>query len=148
MSALLHPPLLEDLGLCNTLRWHVSRFSERSGIRTELEAPDDDTRWPGNIELTLFRITQESLSNILRHSESKDALIRIVPKGRKLNLEIIDHGKGIPEKFLRQIDSPGTGVGLSGMRQRVRELHGRFSIESKPGLTRVAVSIPLPNQKP
>lgn len=148
MSALLHPPLLEDLGLCNTLRWHVSRFSERSGIRTELEAPDDDTRWPGNIELTLFRITQESLSNILRHSESKDALIRIVPKGRKLNLEIIDHGKGIPEKFLRQIDSPGTGVGLSGMRQRVRELHGRFTIESKPGLTRVAVSIPLPNQKP
>ncbi len=148
MSALLHPPLLEDLGLCNTLRWHVSRFSDRSGIQTELEAPDDDTRWPGNIELTLFRIVQESLSNILRHSESKRATIRLGTRGRNVRLEVEDYGKGLPEKIQRQMDSPGTGVGLSGMRQRVRELNGRFSIESKPGLTRIIATIPLPSESP
>jgi len=147
MSALLHPPLLEDLGLCNTLRWYVARFSQRSGIQAELEAPDDDTRWPGSIELTLFRIAQESLSNILRHSQSTTATIRLESRERSVHLEIEDHGCGFPERILRQVDSSGTGVGLSGMRQRVRELHGRFSIESRPGLTRIRASLPLPASK-
>jgi len=144
MSALLHPPLLEDLGLCNTLRWYVARFSQRSGIRAELEAPDDDTRWPGHIELTLFRITQESLSNILRHSQSPTATIRLESRERSVRLEVEDHGCGLPERVLRHMDSAADGVGLSGMRQRVRELHGRFSVESRPGLTRILASIPLP----
>jgi signal transduction histidine kinase len=143
VSALLHPPLLDDLGLCNTLRWYASRFSQRSGIKTSLEAPDDDTRWPAPLELALFRIVQESLTNIHRYSLSATAVIRLKEEGRAIELEVEDYGCGIPETVLHRLDSPGVGVGLSGMRQRVRELRGRFHVESRPGFTRIAVRLPL-----
>lgn len=143
VSALLHPPLLDDLGLCNTLRWYASRFSQRSGIKTTLEAPDDDTRWPAPLELALFRIVQESLTNIHRYSLSPTAVIRLKEVERAIELEVEDYGCGIPETVLHRLDSPGVGVGLSGMRQRVRELRGRFHIESRQGFTRIAVRLPL-----
>lgn len=132
LSHLLHPPLLEIAGLASALRWYVDGFSERSNIKIDLEIPSDFARLPNDTELAIFRIVQECLTNIHRHSGSNTAAIRIQQQGSHLVVQVKDSGKGIPkEKQLELTASGRSGVGFGGMRERVRQLGGTLEIESE-----------------
>jgi PAS domain S-box-containing protein len=131
ISHLLHPPLLEMTGLASTLQWYVDGFSERSKIKVDLEVPSDFGRLPNDTELAVFRIVQECLTNIHRHSGSATATITIRQQGGRLVVEIQDHGKGIPKEKQRELIASGrTGVGFGGMRERLRQLGGMLEIHS------------------
>lgn len=132
LSHLLHPPLLEIAGLVSALRWYVDGFSERSNIKVDLEIPSDFGRLPNDTELALFRIVQECLTNIHRHSGSDTAAIRIQRKGSRLVVQVQDTGKGIPKEKQRELTATGrSGVGFGGMRERVRQLGGILEIKSE-----------------
>jgi signal transduction histidine kinase len=144
ISHLLHPPLLDEAGLCSALRWYVDGFSQRSGIQLDLNIPDDFGRLPSELETAVFRVVQESLTNIHRHSGSPVARIRLQQHGDHVVVEIADRGKGIPEEKLQEMASTGTpGVGIRGMRERLRQLGGTLDIESSRSGTVVTVSLPL-----
>jgi PAS domain S-box-containing protein len=131
ISHLLHPPLLEIAGLASALRWYVDGFSERSKIRVDLEIPSDLERLSDGADLTIFRIVQECLTNIHRHSGSTTAAIRIYMEDGRLVVQILDRGKGIPKEKQRVLTETGrSGVGFSGMRERLRQLGGTLEIES------------------
>jgi PAS domain S-box-containing protein len=131
LSHLLHPPLLEIAGLASTLRWYVDGFSERSKIKVDLEITSNLTRLPNDTELAIFRIVQECLTNIHRHSGSDRAVIRIQREGNRLVVEIQDSGRGIPEEKQMELTASGrSGVGFGGMRERVRQLGGTLEINS------------------
>lgn len=137
LSHLLHPPLLEEAGLPSALDWYVKGFAERSGIPVELELDPNLGRLSREIETTIFRVVQESLTNVHRHSGSSSASIRILRKGAEVSMEISDSGKGMAT-------DPRLGVGIQGMRERVRQLGGTLQIES-PGVgTRVQAIVPIP----
>jgi PAS domain S-box-containing protein len=148
LSYLLYPPMLEETGLSSAIRWHLEGFSKRSGIQTTYEIPEDVERLPRDVELALFRIFQESLTNVHRHSESKTAHIRFALEHAEAVMEIKDQGKGIPSQLLeRSADSIATlGVGIRGMRERVRQLGGQLEIFSSPTGTTVRARIPLKQQ--
>ena len=129
-SYLLHPPLLEEAGLSSALRWYVQGLTERSGLNIELKLPDDFARLSDDVELLIFRLVQESLTNIHRHSGSKTAVIRVARKGDLISVEIQDQGKGISRKRLAEIQSQGAGVGITGMRERIRQFSGELTIDS------------------
>lgn len=137
ISYLLHPPLLEELGLIRTLRGFIEGFSLRSGLNVVFTAPADLGRLKGELELTVFRIVQEALSNIHRHSQSTSAIITLSRAGENLRLEITDHGTGIPA------GRNATGVGISGMHERVRLLRGTFEIITGPTGTTLIAMMPL-----
>ncbi len=145
MSHLLHPPLLDEIGFASAARWFVDGLAKRSRIEIAAEIQFSD-RLPGPLELTLFRILQESLTNIHRHSGSSTASIRCEKVNGNVILTIQDAGKGIAPDVLDrfQRDGVGTGVGLAGMQERVRELGGKLQIESGQTGTQVTVSIPIP----
>ncbi len=144
ISHLLHPPLLDEAGLCSALRWYVDGFSQRSGIQVDLKLPDDFGRLPSELETAIFRVVQESLTNIHRHSGSPVARIRLQQTGDHVVVEIADRGKGIPEEKLQEMASTGTpGVGIRGMRERLRQLGGTLEIESGRSGTIVTVRLPL-----
>jgi signal transduction histidine kinase len=149
LSYLLYPPMLEETGLSSAIRWHLDGFSKRSGIRTTHEIADG-VRLPRDIELALFRIFQESLTNVHRHSQSTTAHIRFAIKHGKAFLEIKDQGKGMPSDLLgSKADSLGTlGVGIRGMQERVRQLGGELEITSTAEGTTVRASIPLALSSP
>src|SRR4029077_7958460 len=130
MSHLLYPPLLDDVGLQSALTHYVKGFAERSGIQVSLDLPAAIERLDRDCELSLFRIVQECLTNIHRHSGSKTATIRIVRDDGALVLEVRDEGRGMPAERLSEIQSTGSGVGIRGMRERVLQFSGRMSIES------------------
>ena len=131
ISHLLHPPLLEVAGLASALRWYVDGFSERSKIKVDLEIPSDFGRLPNDTELAVFRIIQECLTNIHRHSGSATAAIRIQQEGDRLNLQVRDNGRGIPLDKQRKLTGYGPGgVGFGGMRERLRQLGGSLEIHS------------------
>jgi PAS domain S-box-containing protein len=131
ISHLLHPPLLEIAGLESALRWYVDGFSERSQIKVDLAMPSDFKRLPTDTELAIFRVIQECLTNIHRHSGSNVAAIDIREQGGRLILQVRDNGKGIPlEKQLKLGESNGSGVGFRGMRERLRQLKGTLEIQS------------------
>jgi PAS domain S-box-containing protein len=144
LSYLLYPPMLEETGLSSAIRWHLDEFSKRSGIRATHEIADE-ARLPRDIELALFRVFQESLTNIHRHSGSKTAQIRFAIEHERAFLEIKDQGKGMPSNFRgSQGHSPGTlGVGIRGMYERVRQLGGELEITSTAEGTTVSVIMPL-----
>lgn len=144
LSYLLYPPMLEETGLCSAIRWHLEGFSKRSGIRFTYEIPEQ-ARLPRDIELALFRVFQESLTNVHRHSGSKTADIRFALNDGTAVLEIKDQGKGMPPDLLgSNTDSLGTlGVGIRGMHERVRQLGGQLEITSTAEGTRVRATIPL-----
>ena len=149
LSYLLYPPMLEETGLSPAIRWHLEGFSKRSAIQTTYEVPEDVGRLPQDVELALFRVFQESLTNVHRHSASKTAHVRLVVEHHKALLEIKDLGQGIPSHVLElNSDSLATlGVGIRGMRERVRQLGGQLEIFSSPEGTTVRASIPLKEGK-
>ena len=144
LSHLLHPPLLEDLGLASAVNWYISGFAERSGIQVSAQIPKLP-RLDHSVELTLFRVLQESLTNIHRHSGSKTAGVAISADEQSVTLEIRDQGKGIPAETLRgwARKTLRAGVGVSGMRERLNDLGGSFEVASDKSGTRVRASIPL-----
>jgi PAS domain S-box-containing protein len=143
MSYLLHPPLLEEMGLAEALRWYIQGLAERSGMQIILEIPEDFERSSHELELVLFRVVQECLTNIHRHSGSKSAVVRFAREEGEIFLEVQDSGKGIPAEKLSEIQSHGSGVGIRGMRERVRHFGGHMQIESNPGATKVSFRFPL-----
>jgi signal transduction histidine kinase len=143
VSYLLHPPLLDEAGLKSALSWYAEGFEQRSGIKVHLEVPSDLERQPSELETAVFRIVQECLTNIHRHSESSTAEIRICQFAGGLALEVKDTGRGIPAQTLSKISSVGLpGVGLRGMRERIMALGGAFEILSEGKGTTVKVAIP------
>ena len=141
-SYLLHPPMLDELGLSSALRWYTEGLTERSGISIELNIPDDLGRLAPEVELAIFRLVQECLTNIHRHSGSKTAVIRIAREPDKIYAEVQDHGKGISTERLAEIQSHGVGVGITGMRERVRQSHGELTIDSDPLGTKITAIFP------
>jgi signal transduction histidine kinase len=142
MAHLLYPPLLDEVGLQSALKDYVKGFAERSGIQVSLDLPETIERLDRDCELSLFRIVQECLTNIHRHSGSKTAAIRIVRDDAAVVLDVRDEGGGMPAERLSEIQSTGSGVGIRGMRERVLQFSGRMSIESDGSGTRIRVEIP------
>jgi PAS domain S-box-containing protein len=145
-SYLLHPPLLDECGLASALNWYVEGLAERSHIAITLDIAADLGRLPGDMEIAIFRLVQECLTNIHRHSGSKTALIRVAREGERVRTEVRDHGKGISPERLSEIQSHGSGVGMRGIRERIRQFHGEMKIESNDSGTSVTVRIPVPKK--
>ena len=148
MSHLLHPPLLDEVGLDSALRWYIEGFSERSKItvRTEM-APGFTDDLPRELALSVFRIVQESLTNIHRHSESLTAFVKIDRAPGKITLIVEDQGKGIPADVQSRISSGETaGVGLRGMRERIRQFDGQLEFHSGPQGTRIVAILPVESE--
>jgi len=143
LSHLLHPPLLDELGLASALRWYVEEFSQRSQIQVATEFPADLGRLPTEVETAIFRITQECLTNIHRHSGSKTAAIRLSIEDGNLILVAQDSGKGIPTDKLRQTGDGPVGVGFRGMVERLRYLGGHLTIHSDTQGTVVTATLPF-----
>ena len=141
-SYLLHPPMLDEMGLSYAIGWYIDGLRERSGLSVEVNITDDLGRLAPEIELAIFRLVQECLTNIHRHSESKTAVIRIARDSDKIYAEVQDHGKGIPPERLAGIQSQGVGVGIRGMRERVRQSHGDLTIDSNALGTKVTAVFP------
>lgn len=142
-SYLLHPPLLDECGLASAVRWYVDGLAKRSGLAITVEVFEDPGRLPPDLETTVFRIVQECLTNIHRHSGSKTGRIFILRTPEGLSLRIEDDGRGIPPEVLNQKDIAQRGVGLAGMRERVRHLNGAMQIESSTRGTKVLIAFPL-----
>jgi PAS domain S-box-containing protein len=145
LAYLLHPPLLDEVGLSSAIRWYVDGFTKRSGIDVSLELPDDLGRMPVDVETTVFRIVQEALTNVHRHSASPTASVRIARDATGLTLEVRDEGKGmrtVPQ-FRLERGIAGLGVGIAGMRERVRQLGGALDIRTSDAGTSVHVRLPL-----
>ncbi|MGA7555887.1 MAG: PAS domain-containing protein, partial [Candidatus Acidiferrales bacterium] len=145
-SYLLHPPLLDEIGLASALGCYVEGLAERSDVTITLDVAENVGRLPGDMELAIFRLVQECLTNIHRHSGSKTALIRIGLEGESIRIQVLDHGKGITPERLLEIQSHGSGVGIMGIQERIRQFHGEMKIESDASGTSVIVSIPLPKE--
>jgi PAS domain S-box-containing protein len=145
LSYLLHPPMLEEAGLGPAVRWYVDGFHKRSEIRVSLDIPEDLKRLSGELELALFRVSQEALTNVLRHSGATEARVWIGRDAEQVLLEIADNGCGIAPEVLKRFHEVGVGmgIGLTGMRERVRELGGKLLIHSSSTGTSVTVVFPL-----
>jgi signal transduction histidine kinase len=145
ISHLLHPPLLDEIGLLPAIKLFAGGFSERSNVKVTVDLSPEIGRLPPNMEISIFRIVQECLTNVYRHSGSETASIKIYPSAdRMLTVQVCDQGKGIPAE-LRLSMSLGTshGVGFSGMRERVRELGGTLEIQSSENGTIVSAEFPV-----
>jgi signal transduction histidine kinase len=144
LSHLLHPPLLDEVGLKSALTEYVSGFAQRSNIRVSLEIPADLERLPRDYELSIFRIVQECLTNIHRHSGSATALVRIVRTPGEIQLEVTDQGRGIDREIQeRFFAGKSPGVGLGGMRERVRQFGGGLQIQSRGKGASILVVLPI-----
>ena len=144
ISHLLHPPLLDEAGLASALRWYVEGFSQRSRIKVDLDLPSDFGRLPREMETAIFRVVQECLTNIHRHSGSPLAKIRLRRHEHDVLVQVEDKGRGIPpEKQQEMMTSGKVGVGVRGMRERLRQLGGSLEIESSGSGTTVEVQLPI-----
>lgn len=144
ISHLLHPPLLDETGFASAARWYVEGFAKRSGIQVGLDMPEDLGRLPSSLELALFRVLQESLTNVHRHSRSRRADVSLSLSEDRVVLRVKDYGRGIPQEVLdrfRRNDAHG-GVGLVGMRERIHELGGQLEMESDSHGTQVVATLP------
>jgi PAS domain S-box-containing protein len=145
ISYLLYPPMLEELGLKSAIPWYLDGFSKRSGIRTTFEIPEDFERLPREAELILFRVLQESLTNVHRHSGSATANVRVLRTPEAVVLEVTDRGKGVPAGILAEsardwVGSPG--VGLRSMNHRVRQFGGTLELTSTEAGTQLRATVP------
>jgi signal transduction histidine kinase len=143
MSYLLHPPLLDETGLSEAVRWYIQGLTERNGLDIKLSVAEDFGRLSREMELVMFRLVQECLTNIHRHSSSKSAMIRMAREGETVSLKVQDEGKGISPERLAEIQAKGSGVGITGMRERVRQFGGHMNIESNHGGTTISFILPL-----
>lgn len=143
-SHLLHPPLLDEAGLFSAVQWYVQGMRERSGLEIDLQIEEDFGRLPRDMELAVFRLVQETLTNIYRHSGSNTASIRILRDRDKVAVEVSDAGRGMSADKIVSIQSGGSGVGIRGMRERLRQFHGDLQIESSDRGTNVFATIPIP----
>jgi len=145
ISYLLHPPLLDELGIASAANWYVDGFSQRSGLQISVKIADKMGRLPRAVELVLFRVLQESLTNVHRHAKSATVDVSLYVADGSAVLKVRDYGIGIPTEKLSHFRSKGThvGVGLTGMRERVREHGGQFEIRSSEPGTELLVTIPL-----
>ena len=141
-SYLLHPPMLDESGLSSALRWYIDGLAERSGLSIELNISDNLERLAPEVELAIFRLVQECLTNIHRHSGSKTAVIRIAREADKIYAEVQDHGKGISQERLAEVQSKGAGVGIRGMRERVRQSRGELTVDSNALGTKITAIFP------
>jgi signal transduction histidine kinase len=148
LSCLLHPPLLDEVGFASAARWYTDEFAKRSGIEVKLHLPDGIDRLPESTEIALFRILQESLTNVHRHSGSSLVEIGLRVIESQVLLSVRDFGRGMPAGLRQGFDlnCGHFGVGLSGMRERVTDLGGSFDIESNSHGTAIIVALPLAEQ--
>jgi signal transduction histidine kinase len=144
-SYLLHPPLLDENGLPAALSWYIRGLSERSGLDIAFSISDEFGRLPRELELVIFRLVQECLTNIHRHSGSKTATIQIHQDAERVLIEARDQGKGIPPEKLAQIERGISGVGIRGMRERLRQFRGEMILDAAQSGTTVVVTIPIPS---
>jgi signal transduction histidine kinase len=144
-SYLLHPPLLDESGFAAAAAWYVDGFNKRSAIQVKLQLPER-VRLPGSVEIVLFRVLQESLTNITKHagSETVDVLLQV--DRNAISLSVRDYGKGISAERLAKMNGSGSdiGVGIAGMRERLKDLGGRLEIESDSTGTLLKAYVPLP----
>jgi signal transduction histidine kinase len=144
LSYLLHPPMIEDAGFASAAEWYIEDFSRRSGMNISFSTSGDVSRLPEYLKLVLFRVLQEALLNVHRHARATGGEVRVQRSANVVVLEVKDNGVGIPADKLARFNRNGTGmgVGLTGMRERVRDLGGRFELNSAPGGTLVRISVP------
>ena len=145
MSYLLHPPLLDEVGFNAAAEWYVEGFAKRSGIKAKLDFAKESGRLPIAIETALFRVLQESLTNVHRYSGSSEVNIHFQRQAATVILEVADCGRGIAPDLLRRLSEgcADTGVGLAGMRERIRELNGNLEITSNGSGTSLRAIVPL-----
>jgi PAS domain S-box-containing protein len=143
ISHLLHPPLLDEAGLCSAIRWYVEGFSNRSNIAVDLELSADLGRMPREMETAVFRIVQECLTNIHRHSASPTARIQLSREDHTITLEVSDQGKGLPVDLRTAFGPVRPGVGIQGMHERVRQLGGKLELLSEGTGTTIRASLPV-----
>jgi signal transduction histidine kinase len=144
ISHLLHPPLLDEAGLSSALGWYADGFAQRSKIAVDLDCPEDFGRVAREMETAVFRLVQECLTNIHRHSGSATAKIRLHRSKHEVVIEVEDKGKGIPAEKLDRMTSVGTpGVGITGMKERIRQLGGTLEINSDSTGTRIVACLPI-----
>jgi PAS domain S-box-containing protein len=143
ISHLLHPPLLDEAGLSRALHLYIEGMKERSGLTVFLEIDPDLGRFPQDLEMTVFRIVQEALTNIRRHARTSEAFVRIYLESTSLRVEIEDRGQGIPN--FASLNEQKMGIGLTGMQERVRNLSGQFEVRSGKKGTIVKATFPMPD---
>jgi signal transduction histidine kinase len=143
VSHLLHPPLLDESGVLSAVRWYAEGFSKRSGVKVTLDFDEQTDRFGPDVETGLFRIIQEALTNVHRHSRAEAVHIKITSRNERLTLSIQDDGKGISSDALRTAPNGRQGVGLSSMRERSALLGGTFAVETDSCGTLIVVSVPL-----
>jgi two-component system, NarL family, sensor kinase len=146
LSYLLHPPGLERVGLIPTLQWYVDGFARRSGISVKLEAARDMARLPMEIESDLFRVVQEGLSNVARHSGSQNATVTVENRTDHVVLQIRDSGSGLRHSRLPPEEWPRSGVGIASMRERLRRLGGQMRVESSNDGVSLVAQVPIPSK--
>ena len=140
ISSELRPSMLDDLGLPAALEWQGQEFEKRSGIKMNMALGATDLKLPANIAITLFRIFQESCTNVARHAEASEVSVTLRTADKKLELQISDNGRGF---IVKSIENKKT-LGILGMRERMTIINGEYNIESSPGKgTKVRVSVPL-----
>jgi signal transduction histidine kinase len=143
MSQLLRPSMLDDFGLVPTLQWLVEKFTVRTRIEVDLRTPASDTRLPPAIEVLLYRVTQEALTNVVKHARAKHVDVEFAVRAGEASLTIADDGVGFDVERFRRTPAAG-GVGLLGMRERVAYYRGRIEFRSRPddGM-RISLTIPI-----
>lgn len=141
---MLHPPILDDIGFASAARWYVEGFSERGGIRVELNLPENLKRLPGAVELALFRVLQESLTNVRWHSGSQKAEVSVSLTEHEVIMRVRDYGKGMSQAVLQKLqhNEGDLGLGISGMKERLRELGGHLEIHSDSNGTEIEAVLP------
>ena len=144
-SYLLHPPLLDEVGFRCAAEWYVEGFAKRSGIEVTLDLATERERLPKRTEVALFRVLQEALTNVHRHSGASQVSVRFQRCRETVILEVRDSGSGIPAERLLQLrkGNAETGVGMAGMRERLNELNGTLEIESDGRGTGIRATVPL-----
>jgi two-component system sensor histidine kinase UhpB len=137
---------MDAVGIASAARWYVEGFALRSGLKLSLNAPDDPVRLPDAIELALFRVLQEALTNVHRHSGASAADVTIRRASGQVILEVRDNGRGMEQDVLSRFreNGAGTGVGLMSMHERARELGGKIQLDSSGKGTSVKIALPLP----
>jgi signal transduction histidine kinase len=142
MSHLLHPPLLDEVGLCSALEQYLEGFTKRSGIETVVQLPPRDSpRFKPELETAIFRIIQEALTNVFRHSGARKAWITVVTSESQTAVTVRDDGKGLDDNVI-ELRPGSVGIGLGGMRQRVKEFGGELQLQNTNPGTQVKITIP------